>query len=555
MVRNPRALPLIVLIAALTLPLASTTGSIQAPMNGPAAFSLANAADLLPQTGHPHQADQEQSEPGFTEGFTDAGGEPWPTVTVQLQAVKKMVNVLGVPTEAWTFNGAVPGPIIRITEGTKLEIVLTNALDQAHSIHTHLRGNLLASDGSSDTAPFPIVPHQHNPFPVEQNPIGPYEPREDRDVADPGGSYTYTYYADTPGTFPYHCHVFLATEHIGRGLFGLIVVYPEGWTWEELPKDDLNGNTKARVTDAQGNNYFEDVVVINEVTPANLPSPGVAVPGVPWYPSGVSTSGFTPPAVGKVNLANFRAWNDPYVVGPVRPNEKVLIRIANLGDELHDWHVHSTWFDVIDKISREKKVLYTADTLLLGPGDSAETVLTAGAPGYWFMHDHIVPDAYTGMVPWLWVEGDPLPNTPPTAFVDTPIDGAVVAGRVLFKGSADDFNGREMVRRVEIRVDEGSWEPVRGLLSWRYEWDSSLVADGAHVVTVRSFDGIGYSPEQALGVIVHNAGILDAGTASAAAGGSEQAASRGGASPGWGAMAGLGALAVVGILVARRRHG
>lgn len=432
-----------------------------------------------------------------------------PKVSFQLEVIAKEINVFGVPTEVWTYGGTVPGKIMRVTEGSVVEVTLVNGHSQTHSLHTHFRGNLIASDGSSDTAPFPFVPHQHNPYPVAQNPIGPYDPRPDRDVADPGQSYTYTFFADTPGNFIYHCHVWLATDHIERGLFGMFVVYPKGWTWEEMPADPINGNTKARVTDADGNSYFEDVVMISELSPAGSPmSPPAAPAGAPItteYPTAVPTSGYTPPAAGKLNLANYRGWNDPYVVGAVRPNERVILRVANIGDEMHDWHVHSHWFDIIDKTSREWKPLLTDDTWLLGPGDSIMTELTAGNPGYWFMHDHIVPDAYTGMVPWLWVDGEPLPNKAPTVEVESLLDGAMVGGRVLVAGSATDFEGRETVKAIEVAVDDGPWQAATGLLSWRYAWDTRDLPDGQHKVAVRAFDGNSYSKPELLEVAVRNA--------------------------------------------------
>ncbi len=443
---------------------------------------------------------------GAGNASTPASGVP--VVKVQLEIVAKTVNVLGVPTEVWTYGGTVPGKIIRVSEGTQLEVTIVNGHSQTHSLHTHFRGNLLGSDGSSDTAPLPVVPHQHNPYPVTQNPIGPYEPREDRDVADPGASYTYTFFADTPGNFLYHCHVFLATDHIERGLFGMFVVYPKGWSWEEMPADEVNGNTKARVTDDQGRSYYEDVIFMSELSPAALPATPVAAPvGAPItteYPTSVTTSGFTPAATGKIHMANYRAWNDPYVVGPVRPNEKVIMRVANIGDEMHSWHVHSHWFDIVDKTSHDWKPMRTDDVLLMGPGDTALTMLTAGNPGYWFMHDHIVPEAYTGMVPWLLVEGEPVANVAPDLWVDNLVDGQVVAGVVPILGRADDFEGREMVKSVEVQINGGAWTPVDGLLSWRHVWDTRGLADGTHTVQVRSFDGRGYSAESVMNVEVRN---------------------------------------------------
>ena len=444
-----------------------------------------------------------------TDAASPPASPPAPVVKVQLEVIAKTVDVLGVPTEVWTYGGTIPGTIIRVSEGTRVEVTLVNGHSQTHSLHTHFRGNLLGSDGSSDTAPLPVVPHQHNPYPVSQNPIGPYDPRTDRDVADPGQSYTYTFFADTPGNFLYHCHVFLATDHIERGLFGMFVVYPKGWSWTEMPLDPLNGNTKARVTDDQGRSYFEDVVMMSELSPVASPaSPPAAPAGAPItseYPTSVPTSGFTPAAAGKIHLANYRAWNDPYVVGPVRPNERVIIRVANIGDEMHDWHVHSHWFDVIDKTSRDWNPMQTDDTWLLGPGDTIMTELTAGNPGYWFMHDHIVPEAYTGMVPWLWVDGEPLPNSAPTVDVASILDGAMVGGRVLLAGSATDFEGRETVRSVEVAVDGGAWQPAQGLLSWRYAWDTRDLPDGEHKLAFRASDGNSYSTLEPMTVTVRNA--------------------------------------------------
>ncbi len=430
-----------------------------------------------------------------------------PVLRVQLEIQAREIEVMGIPTEIWTYNGHTP-EIIRLTEGTRVEVTIVNGHSQTHSFHTHFRGNLIGSDGSSDTAPLPIVPHQHNPFPVEQNPIGPYEPRHDRDVADPGTSYTYSFFADTPGNFIFHCHVFLATDHIERGLFGTFVVYPKGWTWEDLPPDELNGHTKARVWDDRGREYYEDIVFMTEVSPAAMPNTGATIPvGQPItseYPTAVTTSGFTPAATGKIHMANYRAWNDPYLVGPVQPNERVILRVINLGDEMHDWHVHAHWFDIIDKTSHEWKPLLTDDTWLLGPGDSIMTMLTAGNPGHWFMHDHIVPEAYMGMVPWLWVEGEPLPNTPPDVNVDNLVDGAVVAGKVVILGTSDNFEGREMVTGVEVQVDSGDWERVDGVLSWRYVWSTSDLKDGAHTLRFRSSDGRDFSQVEEMTVVVRN---------------------------------------------------
>ena len=43
----------------------------------------------------------------------------------------------GSRTEAWTYNGMVPGPLIRVREGDRVRVNVTNALDQSTSVHFH----------------------------------------------------------------------------------------------------------------------------------------------------------------------------------------------------------------------------------------------------------------------------------------------------------------------------------------------------------------------------------------------------------------------------------
>jgi FtsP/CotA-like multicopper oxidase with cupredoxin domain len=331
-------------------------------------------------------------------------------VHIDLTVQEADYTIMGVPMKAWTFNGMVPGPIIRITQGTTLEITLQNAHTEMHSLHTHFQDYDMSMDGTSHTLPFPFVPHQaDDPLSATGatdiadtiaqsvgvhglgvNPIGPYIPREDNDVAPPGTSYTYTLQANEVGVFLYHCHVFPVEEHIGRGLFGLIIVYPPGWSWEDLPGTQPKlGNTDAWVTDPSGKRWYEDDVILSDLDPSLLQEKV----GVPLLGS-----------TGKIGLLNFRAWNDPYYLGPVQDGTPMRVVVANIGSEIHSWHVHGHNFDVLDKFDAQKRVLRRADTLVVAPGESYETTLVASHPGFWFVHDHINPNAQAGMIGWLNVQ-------------------------------------------------------------------------------------------------------------------------------------------------------
>jgi len=105
----------------------------------------------------------------------------------------------GLTVEAITYNGTVPGPTIRATEGDTLKVTVKNELDQDTCIHWH---------GLH-------VPNDMDGVPgVTQDPIRP------------GESFTYEFTATHAGTFRYHPHI-NSVEQIDNGLYGLLVIDPQ----------------------------------------------------------------------------------------------------------------------------------------------------------------------------------------------------------------------------------------------------------------------------------------------------------------------------------------
>ena len=101
----------------------------------------------------------------------------------------------GVFMEAWTFNGTIPGPTFRATEGDLIRIMFINNGTSPHTIHTH------GIHKSEMDGVFEIV--------------------------NPGGRFVYEFYAEQFGVYPYHCHVMPLEEHISRGLYGAYIVDPK----------------------------------------------------------------------------------------------------------------------------------------------------------------------------------------------------------------------------------------------------------------------------------------------------------------------------------------
>jgi FtsP/CotA-like multicopper oxidase with cupredoxin domain len=102
--------------------------------------------------------------------------------------------------DAWTYNGVVPGPQIRVREGDRVRVNVKNELDESTAVHFH--GLELPND--QDGVPF-----------ITQPPIRP------------GESYTYefTIPAGNYGSHMYHSH-HNAAKQVGLGLLGAFIVEP-----------------------------------------------------------------------------------------------------------------------------------------------------------------------------------------------------------------------------------------------------------------------------------------------------------------------------------------
>lgn len=98
----------------------------------------------------------------------------------------------------WTFNNTVPGPMVRVRVGDMVEVHLKNSADSVmtHSVDFH------GATGPGGGAEFTQT-----------------EPGEEKVV---------TFKALIPGAFVYHCATPSVAHHITSGMYGLIVVEPEG---------------------------------------------------------------------------------------------------------------------------------------------------------------------------------------------------------------------------------------------------------------------------------------------------------------------------------------
>jgi FtsP/CotA-like multicopper oxidase with cupredoxin domain len=112
-----------------------------------------------------------------------------------LNVQEKVIDIAkGVKWFGWTYNGTIPGPVIRVTQGDTVKITLNNGGKHPHSVHFHS-----IHPGNMDGV-FQIIPA--------------------------GGTGTYQFTAEPFGVFPYHCHIEPLDQHVARGLYGMLIIDP-----------------------------------------------------------------------------------------------------------------------------------------------------------------------------------------------------------------------------------------------------------------------------------------------------------------------------------------
>src|SRR5215217_2835851 len=151
--------------------------------------------------------------------------EPGRVREYDIRATDRQIEIApGIFFPAWTYNGTVPGPVIRATEGDLLRVNFTNAGSHPHTIHFH------------------------GIHPTNQD--GVFE------IVKSGGEFTYEFEARPAGFHPYHCHSTPLKKHIHKGLYGTLIIDPKV---PRPPAQELVMVMNGYDTDGDGANNFYSV--------------------------------------------------------------------------------------------------------------------------------------------------------------------------------------------------------------------------------------------------------------------------------------------------------
>lgn len=309
--------------------------------------------------------------------------------------------------DGWTFNGTIPGPTIRVTEGDVVRIRVINSNDNinGHSFYAQ-----------------PISFGKNNAFATNGEPGG---------TISPGRSFTYEFVAEPYGVYPYYCHVEPMADHINRGLYGMMIIDPKdprppmvemAMLLNGYDLDlDLEGPTKlppvVPIDGGETNLPINSSSNNNTNTETNL-SDMTSVPVRSNDEESVSEeSTVREQRVNEIYTVNGKAFDymmNPIVLYTGKPYRVYVINILEF-DPVNSVHIHGAMFNYY-LAGTNKTADYLTDIVTLAKGDRGIMEFTYAYPGTYMFHAHQTLFTDLGWMGLFDVRGNPvnIPRTDPT---------------------------------------------------------------------------------------------------------------------------------------------
>jgi nitrite reductase (NO-forming) len=257
----------------------------------------------------------------------------------------------GVTVNYWTFDGTVPGPMLRVREGDRVRVTLTN---DPTSLHPHsIDLHAVTGPGGGAVA---------------------------TDVL-PGQSKSFIFTAQNPGLFVYHCASPNAANHMAHGMYGMILVEPSGG----LPPVDR-----------------EFYVMEGELyTAGKMGSKGLQVLDATKLLSGDPEYYLLNGRVGGVN-GKMEA----------KTGERVRLYFGNGGvNAVSSLHLIGEVFDTVyPEASMGGALFHNVQTTLVPAGGATITEFGLEVPGRYTLVDHALARIDRGAWGTLEVTGEPKPG-------------------------------------------------------------------------------------------------------------------------------------------------
>ena len=254
--------------------------------------------------------------------------------TYEVIAEDKDIEIApGVSFPAWTYNGRVPGPSLRATEGDRLRIVFQNRGSHPHTMHFHgihsARMDGIAGAGE-------VIP---------------------------GGEFIYEFDALPFGCHLYHCHSVPLKRHIHKGMYGAFIVDPDPARHPEHA-----AVARSRVLGTPENREWQEFVMVM---------------------NGFDTDFDGENEVYAVNTVAHHFMKHPIRIAKRRPVRIYLVNILEF-DLVNSLHLHGNFFDYYDHGTTLTPTLKTVDTIMQCQAQRGilEFTFRDHEPGMYMFHAH-----------------------------------------------------------------------------------------------------------------------------------------------------------------------
>lgn len=300
-------------------------------------------------------------------------------VRVKMETVEKTMTMEdGVEYHYWTFNGDVPGQMIRVREGDTVEVEFSNNPSSTvpHNVDFHAATGQGGGAEASFTAP--------------------------------GHTSTFSFKALQAGLYIYHCAVAPVGMHIANGMYGLILVEPK----EGLPKVDKEFYI------VQGDFYTKGKKGAQGLQPFDMDK---AIAEQPEY---VVFNGHVGSIAGDNALK-------------AKAGETVRMYVGNGGPNLvSSFHVIGEIFDKV-YVEGGKLINENVQSTVIPAGGAAIIEFKVDIPGSYTLVDHSIFRAFNkGALGQLKVEGDENPEIMTKKLSDTAYQPAGAAASAPAAASA-----------------------------------------------------------------------------------------------------------------------
>ncbi|MGV3527452.1 MAG: multicopper oxidase domain-containing protein [Flavisolibacter sp.] len=264
-------------------------------------------------------------------------------VTHKLFTVKKDIAFTG-----WLFGDSLPGPILRLKVGQTVKFSMTDRTQDTTHMNMSVGGQMLQP-----------MPHSIDFHAAMVNPEDKYR------TIYPGETIEFTWTANYPGVFMYHCATPMVMLHMISGMVGMVIVEPA---------DGYPGKVDREFALVQ-NEYY-----LKQEGGVFAPDTALAMKRQP-------------------TLVAFNGKSGQYITKPIhaKTGERIRLYFLNVGpNNISSFHVIGTIFDKVWMDGNPKNEMVGMQAVLVGPAQGAVVEFVLPEKGRYTFLDHSFANAELG---------------------------------------------------------------------------------------------------------------------------------------------------------------